>query len=193
MIREEVAMSEIEAPTEHLHEMIHEEVQKGKSSGHHGGKAERWTIQVALSTALLAVLAALAALLAGHHANEAILDQMKATDQWAFYQAKSIKQAVITTKMEMLGALGKEAAAADEEKVQQYVKEQVQIEETGRERERSSENHLQRHETLARTVALLQVAIALAAISVLTKTRLLWLSGLALGAVGLLFFLRGVL
>lgn len=186
-------MPEIEVPTDHLHEAIHEEVHRSQSAGHDHGKAEPWILQVALSSALLAVLAALAALLAGHHANEAILDQMKATDQWAFYQAKSIKQTVVVTKMEMLRALGKEAEPADQEKVRQYVKEQAQIEEAGREREHASENHLRRHETLARTVTLLQVAIALAAISVLTKTRLLWFGGLALGAAGLFFFLRGVL
>jgi hypothetical protein len=72
-------MPEIEAPTEHLHETIHEEVHKSEA-GHH--QAERWTPQVALSSALLAVLAALAALLAGHHVNEATLDQMKASDQF---------------------------------------------------------------------------------------------------------------
>jgi hypothetical protein len=183
-------MPEIEAPTEHLHETIHEEVHKSEA-GHH--QAERWTPQVALSSALLAVLAALAALLAGHHVNEATLDQMKASDQWAFYQAKSVKQAVVVTKMEMLAALGKQANAADEEKVQQYVKEQGQIEQAARERERMAGDHLRRHEALARTVTLLQVAIALAAISLLTKNRLLWFGGLALGVLGAVFFLRGVL
>lgn len=186
-------MTEIEVPTEHLHEAIHEEVHKIQTTGQEHKKTEPWMLQVALSSALLAVLAALAALLAGHHANEAILDQMKATDQWAYYQAKSIKQSVVTTKMEILTALGKEAAPEDAEKIRQYAKEQAQIEEAGHERERTSENHLLRHETLARTVTLLQVAIALAAISVLTKVRLLWVGGLALGALGAFFFLRGIL
>lgn len=54
---------EIEVPTEHLHEHI-------EHMAHHSG--EKWLVFVALSSALLAVLAATSALLAGHHANEAI-------------------------------------------------------------------------------------------------------------------------
>src|SRR4029079_10155799 len=46
---------------------------------------------IAISTALIAVLAAITSLLAGHHSNEALIEQIKASDQWAFYQAKGIK------------------------------------------------------------------------------------------------------
>jgi hypothetical protein len=44
-----------------------------------------------LSTAILAVSAAIAGLLSGQHVNEAMMNQMKASDQWNYYQAKSIK------------------------------------------------------------------------------------------------------
>src|SRR4051794_23626880 len=94
---------EIEVPTEHLHEKMEEEA-------HHGGK---WVAKVAVSSAILAVCAAISALLAGHHANEAMLEQMQATDQWAFYQAKGIKASVIQSKNEMLDALGKPPSADD--------------------------------------------------------------------------------
>jgi len=42
----------------------------------------------------LAVLAAIAGLLSGSHANEAMMSQIDAADQWGFYQAKSIKAAI---------------------------------------------------------------------------------------------------
>ena len=57
---------EIEVPTEHLHETIHE-----AAEGHHSHMAG-FNMQVALSTAILAVVAAVSALLAGHAANEAV-------------------------------------------------------------------------------------------------------------------------
>jgi len=59
---------------------------------------------------MLAVLAAVSALMAGYHANEAMLEQMKATDDWAFYQAKGIKANLLQTKMELLTALKAEGA-----------------------------------------------------------------------------------
>ena len=45
----------------------------------------------AVTAAVLAVLAALGSLSSGHAANQAILAQSKATNQWAYFQAKSTK------------------------------------------------------------------------------------------------------
>src|SRR5262249_24590875 len=101
---------EIEAPTEHLHEALHESAHG--PHGHHGHGAGAapppWISQVALSAAIVAVLAAVAALQAGRYANEAMLEQMKATDEWALYQAKSIKRSLVETKVDLLKSLGKE-------------------------------------------------------------------------------------
>ncbi|PWT70492.1 MAG: hypothetical protein C5B59_20475, partial [Bacteroidetes bacterium] len=63
-------MEEMEVPTEHLQEKIHEEAEE---------KKERWTLYVALSTAFMAVLAAIAGLMSGHHANEALINQVEAS------------------------------------------------------------------------------------------------------------------
>ena len=83
-------MEEAEVPLEHLHEEIHHHAE-------HGG--EKWISWVALSTAILAVLAAIAGLLSGSHANEAMMRQIESADQWGFYQAKRIKAAVLDAKM----------------------------------------------------------------------------------------------
>ena len=88
-------MEESEVPLEHLHEQVHE-------SAEHTGEA--WISWVALSTAILAVLAAIASLLSGEHANEAMMNQIEASDQWSYYQAKSIKSAVLDAKMAFSGA-----------------------------------------------------------------------------------------
>src|SRR2546421_12707398 len=71
-------MEEAEVPLEHLHEEIHHHAE-------HGGPP--WISWVALSTAILAVLAAIAGLLSGKHANEAMMSQIQASDQWGYYQA----------------------------------------------------------------------------------------------------------
>src|SRR5258708_37979306 len=75
-------MEDIEVPTEHLHEQIHEAAHESR---------ERWMVYAAVSTALMAVLAALGSLFAGHHSNEALIEQIRSSDQWAYYQAKGIK------------------------------------------------------------------------------------------------------
>lgn len=55
-------------------------------------KKDRWMGYLALSTAIMAVLAALTTLYMGKYSSRAILAQGQESDQWAFYQAKSIKQ-----------------------------------------------------------------------------------------------------
>ena len=183
---------EIEVPTEHLHEAIHEEAHK--NGGHGGGHSTPWTQGVALSSALMAVLAAVSALLAGHHANEGVLEQIKAANRWSQYQSKSIKSTVLGSKIEMLTELEKTPRKDDVEKVEKYKDEMKEIQEKANELEKSSEHHMDTHSSFARTVTTLQVAIALAAIAVLTRKKWLWLGSLGLTAVGFGLFviaLRG--
>ena len=175
---------EMEVPTEHLHEDM-------EHAAHHSG--ETWIVFVALSSALLAVLAAACSLLAGHRANEAMIEQIQASDQWAYYQAKGVKSAVLESKMELLHALGKEPEAKDEEKATEYKNQQKEIEEKAREKEHSSELNLASHQILAKGVTVFQIAIALGAISALTRKKWLWFVSLALGATGTVFFLQAIL
>src|SRR5881628_1323365 len=100
-------MEEAEVPLEHLHEEVHD-------SAEHSG--ENWISWVALTTAILAVLAAIAALLSGKHANEAMMSQIEASDQWGYYQAKSIKASVLNAKMTLTAT----ASEKDKEKAAQY-------------------------------------------------------------------------
>src|ERR1700687_28764 len=81
-----------EVETENLREAIQEEMEK------EGGSFLK---QIALTTALLAVAAAIASLRAGATVNEALVLKTEATrlqaeasDQWAYYQAKGLKAAV---------------------------------------------------------------------------------------------------
>ncbi len=109
---------EIEVPTEHLHEELEHEA-------HHS--QESWIMMVALTAALLSVLAAITALFASHYANEAMIEQIQASDQWAFYQAKGIKSAVLESKMELLNQMGKEADIKDAKNAERYKEEQQDI------------------------------------------------------------------
>ncbi len=167
---------EIEVPTEHLHETIHEELERTE---------EKWILRVALTAALLAVFAAIGSLAAGHNANEATLEQIQASDQWSYYQAKSIKSALLKSKMDLLEALGKPAEDKDQEKVQEYSRELQEIQDKAKELQESSHLHLAQHVKLAKSVTAFQIAIAVCAIAALTKRKWLWYLSIAAGIGGL--------
>ena len=173
-------MEEIEVPTEHLHEQINE-----KAEELHEKKENKWTLFVAISTAFMAVLAALSSLYAGHHSNEALIMQIKASDQWAYYQAKGIKSEI--------RLLLPPAAAAAAKPPEVSAKEQEAIKKTAEDDEKQSEIHLQRHVTLASAVTYLQVAIAISAISIITRRRFLWYMGITVAVIGSYFFIRGIM
>ena len=173
-----------EVPTEHLHEHIQEHA--------HGTKI-KWVMGVALSSALLAALAAVAALMAGHHVNEAMIEQIRSSDQWNFYQAKGVKAAVLGSKLELLQGLEKTPSPKDKEKLAEYKKEQEEIKAHAEEMEKASHHHLDAHVVFARAVTLFQVSIAIGAISVLSHKRAFWYVSLVFGAIGLMFMIQALL
>jgi len=178
-------MEEPEIPTEHLHEEINERAE-------HAGRSH-WMMGVALSSALLAGLAAVCSLLAGHHADEAMIEQIQSSDKWAFFQAKGIKAAVLGSKIDLLEAEGRPVNPSDGRKMEDYKKEQDAISAEAKEKEHASEEHLHSHVVFARGVTLFQIAIAIGAISVLTDRRAFWLVSLGFGLFGAFFLVQGLL
>jgi len=167
-------MEEAEVPLEHLHEQTHETAKHSR---------ENWISWVALTTAILAVLAAIASLLSGEHANEAMLSQIEASSQWSYYQAKSIKAAVLDAKAAFTGAPDE----SDQSKRARYEKEQEEIKSEAEHREAAAKSYFHKHEVFARGVTMFQIAIAIAAISALTRKRRFWIVSLVFGAVGCAF------
>ena len=167
-------MEESEVPLEHLHEHV-------KESAEH--TAETWISLVALSTAILAVLAAIASLLSGEYANEAMMNQIETSSQWSYYQAKSIKSAVVDVKIAVSGA----ADEQDQSKRARYEKEQEEIKSEAEGKQAAAKSYFHKHEVFARAVTMFQIAIAIAAISALTKRRPFWIVSLVFGAIGCAF------
>ncbi len=179
-----------EVETEKLHEAIHEELEREESG---------FLRTIAVTTAVLAALAAIASLRAGATVNEALVKKTEATrlqaeasDQWSYYQAKGVKAAVQEATAASWVSEGKEPPAAIAEKVARYGEEQKEIEAKARELERQRDEAeaeaahlLHAHHRFAGAVAFLQVAIALGAVSALTRSKLVWLGSLVVGAGGL--------
>ncbi len=182
-----------EVETERLHEAIQEEVER------EGGALVKL---IALTTALFAACAAIAALLAGSTVNEALLRKNEATtlqaqapDQWAYYQAKGIKAAVQEAMGASFQAAGRPVPASLDGTKARYANEQAEIQKKAQELERQRDersaeaDHLiHRHHSFANAVALLQVGIALGAIGALTRMRLAWIISVVLGTLGAGFF-----
>ncbi len=181
-------MEEIEVPIDTIQEEMHEHIQHGGHGTHSG-----WLAKAALSSAIFAVFAAIASLLAGHHSNEAMIEQIRSSDQWSYYQAKGIKAAVLASKVEMLEALGKTTSEKDAEKIEAYKKDQEEVKEKATEHEKESEFHLRVHQVFGRSVTLFQIAITIAAISVLTQRKKFWFGSIAFGLIGLFQFIMGML
>jgi hypothetical protein len=182
-----------EVETEKLQEEIHEELEHG------GGALLR---KIALSTALFAALAAIAALRAGATVNEALVLKTEATrlqaeasDQWAYYQAKGIKAATAEAARTSWLAIAKAPPPEYAEKQKRYGEEQKEIEKKAREKEkerdeksREAEELLHHHHGFANTVALFQVGIALGAVAALTRSRPVWFGSLLLGGAATVLF-----
>ena len=172
-------MEDAEVPLEHLHEEVQHRAQ-------HGGV--EWISWVALSTAILAVLAAISGLLSGKHANEAMMSQIQASNSWNYYQAKSIKAAILEAKT----TLASDATASDQEKAKRYQEEEAEIKHEAEHLQKEATDNFHSHEIYARGVTMFQIAIAIAAISALTKRRQFWIVSLFFGAAGCVFLTLGL-
>jgi hypothetical protein len=187
-----------EVETEKLHEAIHQELER---------EGTAFLRTIALTTAVLAALAAIASLRAGATVNEALVKKTEATrlqaeasDQWAYYQAKGLKAAVQEATAASWQAAGKEAPPGIAEKVARYGEEQKEIEAKAREKEKErdqasaeADHLLHEHHGFANAVALFQVSIALGAVAALTRNKLVWLGSLVVGAGGILLALLALL
>jgi len=150
--------------------------------------------QVAIFSAVLATVGAIVSFLGGHtqnnallYKNEAVLKRAEASDQWNFYQAKSMKQNL--AELAATIATDPEKAAKYRGEAQRYANEKKDIEKEARALEaqatsfnKQSETALHPHHFLSISMTLLQIGIALASITVLTQKRWL-LAGAAVSAL----------
>jgi hypothetical protein len=196
-------MPEEDVETNELKESVEESVERAL-------EAERektgWTVYLSLSTAIIAVFAAVASLESGANSNDAILEkndavlnQSKASDQWALYQAKIIRAAVLQGESEFAEATNPSLASKLRDEDAHLKSEQAPLAERARQLEAQVEEHnaraerlLQRHHRFAIAVTLFQIAVALCAIAALMKKKPLWLVALGASGIGLVLFVLGL-
>ena len=152
-------------------------------------KAEAWTKYVALTLVIIAVIAAVANQYSGKYSSQVQINQIKASDQWNYYEAKSIKQHLDVSALTQLQAdnnTTNPAMAKAVLKIQTEIahfeldKTNIQITALAFEKKRDDAAVRGRHMGLS--VTLFSVAIATASICTVTKRKPLWFAAMAMAA-----------
>jgi hypothetical protein len=186
----------------------HEWVEKAAEEQHHGqghetGESRPEMITSAITAAVLAVMAAIGSLLSGHAANQAILDQTLATDQWSYFQAKSTRGHIAEANAEMLEALaGVQGTARPEairpaldrlrEQMKRYDREKEEVKAEAERLEADSRHEFARHHRFAIGIAAFQVGIVLSSVSILVRFRPLYYLSVVAGVIGIAFLMAGL-
>jgi hypothetical protein len=163
---------------------------------HHAGEAggNPLIAQVTLTIAVLAVAAAVVASLETTEGdrtiiakNDAVLEQNRATDQWNFFEAKSLKKNIYTLAAEQGGAKAQAYAKVAAKNEAEQTDIQKQAKDLERKRDLSSEaaeRSEHRHGWLTIAATLLHMSIAIATLAIILGRRWPWIASLALAAAG---------
>jgi len=180
-----------------LMENVEQRQEDAEHKEHSGAKAAAHRSRCAITASILAVAAAIGSLMSGHAANEAILRQSAATDQWAYYQAVSTKGHMYEASKSIVEALtaGDEAAtkrasaaiAAMDKSAKKYDDQKGDIKKEAQKCSDESNSKFGEHQKLSYAVACFQIGIVLASVSILITGGWLFYGSLGMGGAGLIF------
>ena len=187
-------MSEaFEVPSPHEKHLEH-------TTEHAHGRGDNFASRIAVMTALMATLGAMLSYQAGSTESEAAMDKnnaaiikTEAANQWNYYQAKSSRQNLAELATHIPGV----DAAHYKEEIERYksqkedVRKQAEkLEATSREWDEKSKQALHQHHRWAQAMTAIQIAISLAAITLLTRKE--WLKRMSYTAGGVAMVLGGL-
>jgi len=177
----------------HDHELEHaQQGSHGGEHGEHGGMIN----QIAMFTAIIATIGAIFGYMggatqanAGLYKNNAAIKKTEASNQWNYFQSKSTKQSLAELARDLSAD---EVKAKYQDKVDRYEKEKNEIkvvadklEAEATQWDRQSDEQMHQHHRWAQSTTVLQVCIALAAISLLTRKKWLEYAMFGVGALGI--------
>jgi hypothetical protein len=155
-------------------------------------KKESWTKYVSLSVVIIAVIAATASQWSGKYGSQSQMSQTQASDQWAFFQSKSIKQNLYEASRTLLIKSADTNSASfkkDEEefnkKIKRYEDEKAEIKKKAEDLEHVRDVAGKAGGRMSFSVSIFSVSIAMASICMVTKKKPLWFASLALAGVGI--------
>jgi Na+/glutamate symporter len=169
---------------------------EGGEDAHHGVGGGSFTSQIALFTAIIATVGAMFGYMggatqanAGLYKNNAAIKKTEASNQWNYFQSKSTKQSLAEVSRDLTP--NEADKAKYQGKIDRYEKEKSEIQTEAKKIEaeattwdKKSDDEMHQHHRWAQATTVLQIAIALAAIALLTKKKWLEYGMFAAGAAG---------
>ena len=180
------------------HDHAVEHATHGHDAAHHGADhgGGSSTNKIAMFTAIVATVGAIFAYMsgatqanAGLMKNDAAIKKTEASNQWNYFQSKSTKQSLAEVSRDLTA--GADAKEKYQAKIDRYEKEKNEIkavaeklEAEAKEWDDKSDKQMHEHHRWAQATTALQVAIALAAIALLTKKKWLEYGMFGMGGIG---------
>ncbi len=155
---------------------------------------------VSFTMSVLAVMVAVITVLGHRTHTEAVLQQARASDQWNLYQAKKIRQNETQLSVDMLGALAARdstgalaTVSAYKAHLAKWNADLTAEEEKARQFEDNVEGAERKATRFDLSEAMLEIALVISSITLLTRQRMYWTLGIVFGVVGILVATEGLL
>ncbi len=190
----------------HLKTAIFQASKTGKGLKMSEEKGARWLNYLAITTVVLAVFATLATFNGGKYSTKSVISQNQASNKWAHFQSKSIKSYQNELQAEKLAldlkAMSPENAARVQDdfrkaidsckaKVARYEKEKELLSVEAKALEDLRDDCQCHGKYFGFAIIFLQIGILLCAVAGFIKNKALWLASIALGVIGVYFFVQG--
>lgn len=150
-------------------------------------------LPVSLTLSILAVLVAGVTLLGHRTHTEELLLQARATDQWSFYQAKNIRRHNFEMFSDLLSVVkGEDAGRVSslrekyKKELERYAKDKEDIQAEARALEKERDVQRRKADRFDAGEGLLEIALVISSITLLTKRRIFWRAGMLAGLAGVI-------
>ena len=153
-------------------------------SEHSEHAKEPFDKKVAVTMAIIAAMLAVDGVLAHLLTTEELLLQQKASDQWSYYQAKSIRRYESEVATDLFKAMKSEDAEKYEKNIEKYRKDSEEISEEAKKLEAESHAKGAQAQRLDFGEIFLEIGIVFASLAILTKRNLVWLAAIVSALAG---------
>ncbi len=148
---------------------------------------------VAGSMAIIAALLAVVTVLGQHFNTEKLLMQQKASDQWAYYQAKDIRRYTAEVAGDMMGQIKADQTLAKKyaRDSERYKSETAKIQDQARDFEKERDQLGKQADFYHFGEVFLEIGIVFSSLSILFKRRSLYAGGMGSALIGIAIALYG--
>ena len=154
---------------------------------------DRFEKSVAVTIAVVAVMLSWISNRGDDAKTSAIIKTNEAANKWGHFQSKSIKERIVEATLELASNMNGAAAGAElssgpianlRNEVERYQSEKAAIEKDAEQLRTQAEREMRINDRCGSGSLILQVAIVIASVAILARSKLLWIGGMLLGTIG---------